>query len=264
MTIIIATLLFITGAVLGSFACCQAHRLHLPKKEKLLKQSPSHCLHCQKQLTPPELIPIFSWVIQRGRCKTCHQPIGAAEILAEIGLGSAFALSYLFFPFPLVTPPEIARLAVFLFTLVPLAILLIHDLKWGLLPTKLLTFSAICAIIFLILRPEDLLDGAKILSLLGSIAILSGIYYLLYFFSKEKLVGAGDYLLALPLSIMLGNAWLAFFTLFAANLLGCLVILPLLAAKKLKSPRIPFGPFLIIAFLIVFLIQNWLLSLIIF
>ncbi|MDR2063874.1 MAG: prepilin peptidase [Candidatus Nomurabacteria bacterium] len=263
MEIMLTTALFIFGAIFGSFACCQAHRLH-GRKAKLFKQPPSHCPKCQKRLEPIELVPVFSWIIQKGRCKKCHEPIGWAEILAEIGLGSTFALSYLFFPFALVTPLEIARFIVFLVALIPLAILFIYDLKWGLVLTKPILFGVIFAIAFWALSSGSPLNGAKILSLFGSIGILSGVYYLLYFFSKEKLVGAGDYLLALPLAIMLGDAWLAFFALFAANLLGCLVTLPLLACKKLKTRRIPFGPFLIAGFLIVFLAQNWLLSLIIF
>ncbi|MDR2336988.1 MAG: prepilin peptidase [Candidatus Nomurabacteria bacterium] len=263
MEIFLATVLFILGAVFGSFACCQAYRIH-KGREKLLKQAPSHCLKCHKRLEPVELIPILSWIVQKGRCKKCHEPIGSAEILAEIGLGLAFLLSYLFFPFPLTTTLEVVRFAVFLLVLVPLAVIFIYDLKWGLLPTKLIALSVICATVFWVLSSESLFSTAKILSLLGSIGILSGIYYLLYFFSKEKLVGAGDWLLALPLAIMLGDVWLAFFALFAANLIGCLVTVPLLACKKLKNPRIPFGPFLISGFLIVFLIQNWLLSLIIF
>jgi prepilin signal peptidase PulO-like enzyme (type II secretory pathway) len=262
MEIIIATILFIFGAVFGSFACCQAHRIH-GRKEKVFKQTPSHCLKCHKRLTPVELIPVFSWIVQKGRCRKCHEPIGSAEILTEIGLGAVFALSYLFFPFPIATTTEIIRFTIFLLALIPLTITFIYDLKWGLLPTKLILISAVFAVAFVVFDPNGW-SIHKLLSILGSIGILSGVYYLLYFFSKEKLVGAGDYLLALPLSIMLGNPWLAFFALFAANLAGCFVTIPLFACKKLENNHIPFGPFLIFGFLAVFLTQNWLLSLIIF
>ena len=59
-----------------------------------------------------------------------------------------------------------------------------------------------------------------VLNLIGSVAILAGIYYLLYKISREKLVGGGDWILALAIAIMLGSWWLALIALFLSNFLA--------------------------------------------
>ena len=63
---------FIFGTVLGSFYNVVGYRL--PKNESLIKPS-SHCPKCNHKLGPSELIPILSYIIQRGKCKNCKQKI---------------------------------------------------------------------------------------------------------------------------------------------------------------------------------------------
>ena len=105
-------------------------------------------------------------------------------------------------------------------------------------------------------------------SLLGAVFVLSGIYLLLYLFSKahygedKTWVGFGDVKLGLGLSLFLGNCLLAFAALFAANLIGTILVLPSMLTGKLRgNSRISFGPLLIAGFLIVWLfsesILNW-------
>ncbi len=94
----------------------------------------------------------------------------------------------------------------------------------------------------------------SLLSLLGSVAILAGVYYLLYVLSKERLVGGGDWLLCLAIGLLLRDWKLALVELFFANFLGSLVMLP--RGKK----KIAFGPFLVVGFVIVFTLKDWLFS----
>ena len=96
--------------------------------------------------------------------------------------------------------------------------------------------------------------------LLGAVAILAGTYFLLYFFSKEKLVGSGDWLIALPIALILGHWWLALVVLFLSNLLGS--VFGVFQKLHQKKGQIPFGPFLVAAFIVVYVSQSWLLSLI--
>ena len=100
------------------------------------------------------------------------------------------------------------------------------------------------------------------LSIAGALMILPGFYYLMYRISKEKWVGGGDWILCLSLAIMLGNFWLAMFALFAANIIGSVFSLPLLMKKKGIKKAVPFGPFLILGFLVVFFLQAQILSLV--
>jgi len=144
------------------------------------------------------------------------------------------------------------KFAVWLIAGVMLATLLAYDKKWMLLPNKI-NFSVIGAgLIFsvlVLLQAENVVTS--LLSIGGAIAILSGLYFVLHIASKGRLVGFGDVKLGLGLSLLLADWQLAFVALFAANLIGCLIIIPGLLSGKLKrNSRVPFGPFLIIGWLV--------------
>ena len=257
-----AIALFILGAVLGSFACCQAHRIKNHDRTKH-----SHCAHCPYQLKWYDNIPLISWLALKGNCRKCHRPIGPWEPLSELFLGLAFVITFIFWPVSigLGTWIGIALFGVFLLLLTGLAILFIYDARWGELPIKLLTFSSICAIIFLILQQWSLFSIGQFSftifpNLLGALLILPVFYFLLYKASREQWIGGGDWLLCLPLALILSNFWLAFFCLFLANLLGTLASIPTLL-KRQKHSKIHFGPFLILAFLITFLTQDLIINL---
>ena len=82
---------FILGAIFGSFACCQAWRIHERLNQRSLGAR-SICLNCHHRLAWYDNLPIFSWLALRGRCRYCRHPIGFAEILSEFGLGFTFVL----------------------------------------------------------------------------------------------------------------------------------------------------------------------------
>lgn len=272
MQAIFIVFMLILGAILGSFACCQARRLHF--KEKAGRQSLnaskstspygrwSVCDHCHHRLKWYENIPIFSWLFLKGRCKKCHKKIGFAEPLSELGLAITFLLlGFKFWPtlsnFSSILPLISFILLIVIFTI--LTICFIYDALWGEFPSFLLYILFALGAAFLVL---EYVAGVKIdiISLLAGIGILPGIYYLLYFFSKEKLIGSGDWLLCLPFALILHNFWLCFFVLFLSNSLAVLVQLPLTLLTKKKSHQFPFGPFLILAFLAVYLASEFLVK----
>lgn len=273
MQILFLVFMFIIGTCLGSFACCTARRLHAREKSPASRRSPyghrSICDHCHRQLKWYENIPIFSWLFLKGRCKKCQTKIGLAEPLSELGLGLAFlALGLKIWPSlaPIFDQPSPAFnllpvlsffILICLFT--ALAICFIYDALWGSLPTFILYLGIALGAIYLAI---EYISGVKIelWSLLAGIGILPGLYYLLYFFSRERLVGSGDWLLCLPLALVLHNFWLCFFVLFLANLLATIIELPLTLINKKRSHQFSFGPFLILAFLVIFLLQETLLK----
>lgn len=148
-------------------------------------------------------------------------------------------------------------------------ILVVYDAKWQKLPTFLLTILNACAIIYLILlaigqflNSADIQSlGTYFLNILGAAAILAGPFFLLSVLSKEKLVGSGDWLVALPIAMFLGNWWLALVALFISNALGS--IFGLYKKARHGDSKIPFAPFLVVAFIITYALQNLLLSLIV-
>lgn len=273
MQICFLGLLFILGACLGSFLCCQARRLHLrttPKSSTKTKAKSAHlgarsvCLSCGYQLKWYDNLPIISWLILKGKCRQCGHKIGLAEILSELGVGLAFLalgfgaqLNGATIELMCTNLTELMIFVGILAFVTLLAFLAIYDGIYGQLPTIFLTFSIICAIIIVILREWASLSvvadfwpslGYDLLNLLFAALILGGLYLLLYQVSKGKWVGDGDWLLGLTLALVLGAPWLALITLFFANFLACLVMLPVI--KKHRDHKIHFGPFMVAAFII--------------
>ena len=256
MQIFFIILLFVIGSSLGSFLCCQARRMHLKstskgKSKKL--SSRSVCLDCGYQLRWYDNIPIISWLFLRGKCRKCGKKIGLAEILSELGLGLAFLALGTTINIGSASP---LAWATFIFTLILvifLGFLSIYDGLYGELPTLFLTISIICAIIVLCLKEWLILSSSSfspniILDPIASVAILGGLYFVLYLVSKGKWVGDGDWILGTALGLALASPWLALITLFIANVLACLVMAPVV--KKSRNKRVYFGPFMVIAFVI--------------
>ncbi|MBR3056297.1 prepilin peptidase [Candidatus Saccharibacteria bacterium] len=269
-------IMFVLGACLGSFLCCQARRLRLRdtqkgKRRKKPLGSRSVCLHCRKQLKWYDNLPIASWLILRGKCRYCHKKIGLAEILSELGTGLAFiAVAFGFGQLisstsiiAIFRSADIINIASFAITLIfalTLIFLAIYDGLYGELPSLCLTLSIICAIITLTLRTWASLSVSPfapdlIVQPLLATLILGGLYLALYLISKGKWVGDGDWLLGTAIALALGTPWLALITLFLANLTACLVMYPIVKSKR--THKIHFGPFLVIAFFITYAFAHF-------
>ena len=273
-TLMIVILLGAGGLVLGSFAGAQVWRLRAKqlladkaageaydaKEYKKLSglskqhgaQDRSCCLACGHQLAWYDLIPLISWLSISGKCRYCHKSIGYMEPLIELGTAATFMLSYLYWPFGLSSGLEWLRFALWLIACVLMAILFVYDAKWFLLPFRinvaLIAVGVLFLLVTVLIAP---FGGAQWLSLLGAIAILAGIYYV---FSLFGWTGLGDSILGLGLAVLLMTWDKAFLTVFLANLLGTLMLVPLMARGKVqRGMHVPFGPFLITAAIITFL-----------
>jgi len=216
----------------------------------------SVCLNCSYQLRWFDMVPIFSWLYLRGKCRNCHHKIGATELLLEIGLASLFVLSFVFWPYALNSVLEVSSFILWLGALVGLAIMFVFDIKWFLLPNIVnfivIAIGVVSVVIRIILSSDP---GWTTLNALLSVLILSGLYYILHEVSKGKWVGYGDVKLGLGLGLLLADWQLAFLALFSANLVGTLIVVPMMLTGKLKrNSRVPFGPLLIVGFLVA---QLW-------
>ena len=250
-------LMFVVGAVMGSFLSCQAWRLRYKEQGKKKLGKRSVCLKCGKQLKWYDNIPIISWLMLGGKCRACKKPIGASEIVVEL----LFGLGFLGFG-STVDPSSMSVMnwVIFGFMLaliLSLGFLAIYDARWRELPQVVLIFAVICAIIIVILKQWSLISvvgfsWGPILNALGAVAILGGTYLVLYLLSKGEWVGDGDWILGLALGLALGDSWLALILLFLANFIGSMIMLP----KKQK--KIAFGPFLVVAFIIVITFAGFL------
>jgi leader peptidase (prepilin peptidase)/N-methyltransferase len=285
MEYVIYLALILIGACLGSFAGATVWRLRarqlkydkrhkepvdaaeFKQLEKLTKhklsKDRSRCLHCGYTLKWYDLVPIVSWLALKGKCRNCHKPIGYFELLIELGVAAFFVISYVFWPFELATALEIARFVTWLIAGVILAMLVAYDTKWYLLPDKLTVLLAgLGAVTVAIVAIQSTTPIATILSAVGAVAILSGLYFALYLVSKGRWVGFGDVKLGIGLALLLGDWQLALIALFLANFVGCLIVLPFMITGKLKrNSRVPFGPLLIIGMVLAFFVGPSLVEL---
>jgi leader peptidase (prepilin peptidase) / N-methyltransferase len=285
--IVILAGLFILGAAMGSFAAATVWRLrtaqlaadvrsgeHVTKRETTqvkelsrrknsLLTDRSVCLHCGKQLSWYELLPVISWVVQGGKCRSCKRSIGSMEFLAEVLVGAGFVVSYLVWPYEFTTQ-GIVFLVLWLLMLVALAVHWMYDARWFLLLDKVTFFILLLALLFFALKlaeqPTPLLTSSLIGAGLTLLA-LPGFYGLLYLISRGAWIGLGDVKLLVPFALMLPSWEYGVLLIFLANLIGCLALLPAMLTKKLtRSTRVPFGPFLILAFIITFLFGQKILD----
>ena len=281
--IIIYIALVLFGATFGSFAAATVWRLRArqlaadkaagepyDKKEytRLKKiiapamSDHSQCLHCSYKLRWYDLIPIVSWVSLKGKCRNCHKPIGWFEFGMEIGVAAFFVISYVCWPVALDAPLAITHFALWLAAGVVMALLFAYDLKWFLLPDKLNAALALigAAIVAVVAAQSGDVIGT-LLGALGSLAVLSGLYAVLYLVSQGRWVGFGDVKLGVGLALLLSDWQLALLALFLANLIGCLVVIPLMAAKKLsRTSHVPFGPMLIAGVVVAWFVGKELIT----
>ncbi len=286
MTVLLSFIAGVMGLLLGSFAGAQvwrlrarqlAHdkaageeydtseykRLHGLMGQKT-SEDRSRCLSCGHTLAWYDLIPLVSWVSTRGKCRYCKQPIGLLEPLIELGTASVFGLfTYMWIASSGLQAFGLILLLLWLAAFVMLIILFVYDLKWFLLPDVIM-FPLIGLSLVISLMSITLFSNAtlgEIASTTTSVAILGGLYLILWLVSKGAWVGFGDVKLGVALGLLLMDWKLALLTLFLANLIGTLVVLPgLLSGKLSRKAQVPFGPFLILGFFISLTAGHWILD----
>ena len=279
-------LLGVVGLCLGSFVNACVWRLHeqvdirsqisgLKKKKATAKKiqaleaglkarsistGRSMCTHCGHQLAAKDLVPVLSWLSLRGKCRYCRKAIDDTPV-AELGTAALFIASYIWWPVAL-SGLGLYSFIVWLGALVALVALFLYDMRWMILPNRitypLAVYSLLAAVLGIILFDGGL-HGLRDLGI--SLLISAGLFWGLFELSKGKWIGGGDVKLGVSIGALIAVPFQSFLVLFVASLVGTLIILPGLLGKKLKSTsHIPFGPFLIIATVIVKLFGSGIIA----
>ncbi len=205
-------LVFITGAILGSFFNVLIYRL--PRRLSVVKPG-SFCPHCKNPVKWYHNIPLFSYLFLKGRCAYCREKISPRYFLVELITALLFTLFYLKFPFK----KFIVTSSFFLF-LIPVFFI---DLEHQIIPDELsfgLIFSG-WLFAFLGLNSE-----VTLLESLGSTFIGIGVLFFIneiyYYFTSQDGIGAGDFKLLGGIGAYLG--YKSFFSIiFLASFIGLLV-----------------------------------------
>lgn len=223
----------IFGLIIGSFLNVVIHRL--PRGENIVSP-PSHCPLCRAEIPFYFNIPILSYILLWGKCRSCRGKISPQYPLVEAFCAFGFWLSV--HSYGLSMPA--AASAVFLCFLIALAAI---DIKHMILPDELTLSGAALFFIYSFFNPEvGQLDA--VLSGLGGALFFAGLYYFYLKIRKIEGLGFGDVKMALFMGLFLGLHRLAV-AIFLASLFGLLVgIFIIVFKKKNLKLALPFGPFL--------------------
>lgn len=221
------------GLFFGSFFNVLVDRL--PAGESILFGR-SHCDFCKKNLRWFELIPVLSFLLQRGKCRRCHHSLSIrypiSELLtAVLFMGTASLVVTHSFPIIAVTFLLVSILWVIFWT----------DILTYMIPDSLIVIGCVVSLFFLFSTPPLSIAGYLLSASVGS-----GFFYFLWFVTKGKGMGFGDVKLVLLLGLALGFPRIVT-ALYVAFLTGAIVgIILIIGGKKHLKSKIPFGPFLII------------------
>jgi leader peptidase (prepilin peptidase)/N-methyltransferase len=240
MEIYYAIVLFVFGTIFGSFYNVVGDRV---ADGKSIIYPPSHCPKCKHRLTPLELVPIFSYLFQGGKCKNCKCKIPLFHPLYEIFVGLLFMFSYISFGFT-------GDFVIALTFVSMLAIIIVSDYYYMIIPDEILIFFGVTLALEVLLINGIDAFGISLFSGIISFGVMFLIKLFGDFIFKTESMGGGDIKLLFFLGFILGwpQALLSIF-------LGSIIGLPIsLIVLKIKNTNIiPFGPFLALGAIIILL-----------
>jgi len=218
---------FVVGLVCGSFFNVLIWRI--PRRESIIFPT-SHCPGCRHPLSPRELIPVVSYVLQRGRCRHCGQRISWQYPLIELITAAGFVFYATREP---AWPALVARLLLFSLLLVAGAI----DLRHQRLPNVITIPGAVLGVVLAMLG-WTIPFWSSLLGMLVSGGLLLAIALM------TNGMGMGDVKLAALIGAFIGP-WPALGSIFIASASGALIgLVYLFVTKQGRKTPIPFGPFL--------------------
>jgi len=224
--------IFFIGAALGSFINVLSARL--PLGQSLWGHS--HCDHCHKRLGAGELIPVFSFLLLKGRCLKCRKSIPVSYFLVELFTG----LVFLAFTYHLGGEFNVSYVLLLL-TLCLVIALSLSDFLYQIIPDELLV---------LILALGVINNYQNLVYYLGGAVMVAFIFWVIHHFSNGKAMGFADikYVFVMGFWLSLPSLLLA---LYLAFVLGGVVSLVLVALKiRTMKSVIAFGPFLSVGFIV--------------
>jgi leader peptidase (prepilin peptidase)/N-methyltransferase len=248
-----AVIFVLLGMIVASFLNVCADRL--PAKQSLV-YPPSHCPACSRRLAAKDLIPVFSYLWLRGRCRYCKAPIPKRVLWVEIATAALFGLAFWQYRLSIELPIALFYISIFM-------VILVIDFEHGLILNKIvypaIVIALLLSVFFTIFLPQ-----VGIVPNIAWAAVGGGIGFVLFFLIvivSRGGMGFGDVKLAALIGLATGFP-LVIVALIMGMILGGLVAVVLLGFKiKKRKEAMPFGPFLAVAAIVTLLwgsdILNW-------
>lgn len=237
---------FIMGLIFGSFYNVVAYRLS--NNISLINPVRSMCPNCKKELGILELIPIFSYVFLKGKCSICKEKISLFYPFIELLTGINFALSYYLSGFSI-------DLLIMLILFSYFSIVIYSDFKYMIIPDEVTIVTVILTLILIVIK------GLYLNILVGFISFLSTYLFakIISLILKKDAMGGGDIKLMFFVGLLLNyNALLAFF-------ISSFLAFPaaFYVTVKNKNSKIAFGPFILLATIIIYIFKLDLINILI-
>jgi leader peptidase (prepilin peptidase)/N-methyltransferase len=242
-----ALLAFVLGLILGSFVTAVAHRV---PRGISIAGARSECPACGAQIAAYDNVPVFSWLLLRGRARCCGASISSRYPLTELSLGLLFALTVI-----VNWGDSVVEVAIDLVFLTMLAAVTLTDLEQRIIPNKILLAGAIlCLAIAVPTDPGGVPERAIAAAAGGGLFFLVVLAY-------PAGMGLGDVKLVATMGLFLGRALGP--GVLIALLVGSLVGLALIASRGsgARKMAIPFGPFLALGGVVGMLVGDQLIDL---
>lgn len=261
MDVVTGLLLFVFGLIIGSFLNVVAYRF----RTGVSLTGRSHCTSCTHPLSWYELVPVYSFLAQRGLCVHCGSRISARYTLVELLTGAAFvAVGYAFIAQPLMLALNLVLVSL-------LIVIVVYDMRHMIIPDELVAYLGLVAVAYVgyelvAYRSMAFLLDAALGAMIPAL-FLAGLWYI----SSGRWIGLGDVKLSIPLGALLG-AWGSVSFVIFAFWIGAGVSLAVLAVQRVAQrmyrgqqrlrffsgaltmkSEVPFAPFLIVAFVLMHL-----------
>jgi leader peptidase (prepilin peptidase)/N-methyltransferase len=241
-----AVLAFVGGLLIGSFITVVAHRV--PRGESIVGPR-SRCPGCGAQIAAYDNVPVFSWLVLRGRARCCGAKISPRYPLTELAVAALYVATVVVL---WDDPTAVVEGLIFVPLLVAVTL---TDLERRIIPNKILAVGAVAAVVVAAIGdpgslPVRLIAGAG-----------AGGFFFLAALAYPRGMGLGDVKLAATMGLFLGRNVIP--AIFVALLAGSLVGIAIIAREGSAGRKmtIPFGPFLAFGGLVGLLLGDQLIDL---
>ena len=249
--IFIYFLIFLIGTIFGSFSNVLIYRLPNNKQGILLGRS--GCPKCKKQINWYDNIPLISFLLLQGKCRTCNKQISFQYFIVELLSGLTFVLIFSFHQ-------NIFDILILILIYLVFVNIFFIDLKHFIIPDSLNILLAIIGFVknfipITITQFQISLQNSIIGGIIGFLLIYSIIFLYRHLKNREGM-GLGDAKLMVGIGLLLG--WQSIpIILFLASILGLIFVIPSLIRKTKKlTTQIPFGPFIVLGSILFFFLKK--------
>ncbi|MEK7100519.1 MAG: prepilin peptidase [Patescibacteria group bacterium] len=241
MTILFGLGTALLGAMLASFVGVIAERVHTGSS---WGNDRSRCDACSVTLMPRDLIPVFSWLVARGRCRSCGSKIPVRHVVIEGLVALAFFSAFVIHGLS-------AQLFVLFAALLVLLFVVLYDMRHTIVPMRPVVAFIVLALVYRAVLFTDTLSVGLALMVAG---VAASVFLAFHLFSRGRAMGLGDTPVVLGLSLLTGPAFVVpgiLFSFWIGALYGIVVLASTRPGHRMGI-EVPFVPFLALGFLLAY------------